>query len=135
MTSVVVDTNVVVSAHLNEDGQEATVLDLVFVGDLQLFVSPAILEEYALTLARPKFSTVNPDQIKETLAALRARATLIEPRHMLSISTDEPVECAETSGANFLVTGNKRHFPEIWKSTRVVSARQLLEALNETRPG
>ena len=40
MTSVVIDTNVVVSAHLNEDGQEATVLDLVFVGDLQLFGSP-----------------------------------------------------------------------------------------------
>ena len=45
MIGVVTDTNVVVSAHLNEEGHEATVLDLIFAGELQLFVSPPILEE------------------------------------------------------------------------------------------
>ncbi len=67
--------------------------------------------------------------LKKTLAALCERANLIEPRHTVSVSADEPDNrfLAETSGANFLVTGNKRHFPETWKSTRVVTARQLLE--------
>jgi hypothetical protein len=36
------------------------------------------------------------------------------------------LECAETASANFLVTGNKRHFPKHWKNTQVVNARELL---------
>jgi predicted nucleic acid-binding protein len=43
---------------------------------------------------------------------------------------DEPdnrfLECAEAAGAEFLVTGNKRHFPQRWKTTRVANAREVL---------
>lgn len=60
MTGVMIDTNVVVSAHLN---------------------------------------TVDPDRVNETLHALRERAALIEPRHTLSASADEPdnrfLECGD----------------------------------------
>lgn len=36
------------------------------------------------------------------------------------------IECAEAAGTEFLVTGNKKHFPRRWKTTRVVNARELL---------
>jgi len=36
------------------------------------------------------------------------------------------LECAEAAGADFLVTGNKRHFPKRWKKTQVVNARELM---------
>ena len=52
---VVLDTNVVVSAHLNAEGYERHVLDLVLAGKLQIAVSAAILEEYEGVLRRPKF--------------------------------------------------------------------------------
>jgi putative PIN family toxin of toxin-antitoxin system len=52
---VVLDTNVIVSAHLNGDGFERHVLDLVLAGKLHLVVSPQILEEYEGVLCRPKF--------------------------------------------------------------------------------
>jgi predicted nucleic acid-binding protein len=44
--SIVLDTNVVVSAHLKESGFEAFVLDLELARKLQLFLSFEILEEY-----------------------------------------------------------------------------------------
>jgi hypothetical protein len=50
-----------------------------------------------------------------------------------SWATDYPkadrqfLECAEAAGADFLVTGNKRHFPARWGDTLVVDARALVE--------
>jgi putative PIN family toxin of toxin-antitoxin system len=52
---VVLDTNVVVSAHLKSEGYERHVLDLVLAGKLQLAASEAILTEYADVLTRAKF--------------------------------------------------------------------------------
>jgi hypothetical protein len=52
---VVLDTNVVVSAHLNSEGYERGVLDLALAGKLRMFVSEAILREYESVLRRPKF--------------------------------------------------------------------------------
>lgn len=50
--SAVLDTNVVVSAHLKEDGFERFVLDLALAHKLQLFVSDEILEEYRNVLVQ-----------------------------------------------------------------------------------
>jgi predicted nucleic acid-binding protein len=39
------------------------------------------------------------------------------------------LECAEVSEADYLITGIKRHFPDGWKKTHVIGARELLELL------
>jgi uncharacterized protein len=39
------------------------------------------------------------------------------------------LECAEAGEADFLVTGNKRHFPAHWGKTRVVNARELITTI------
>lgn len=133
MTGVVLDTNVVVSAFLNDEGAEATVVDLALARELQLFVSEPILSEYEVILRRPKFS-FDPAQIKGVMHALRTVAVVIRPAGMLAVASDEPdnrfLECAETAGASFLVTGNKRHFPAAWKTTRIVNARELLNLID-----
>jgi len=36
------------------------------------------------------------------------------------------LDCAEQSRADFLVTGNLKHFPATWKTTRIIGSRQLL---------
>jgi predicted nucleic acid-binding protein len=41
------------------------------------------------------------------------------------------LECAQAGQADYLVTGNKRHFPDRWKKTKVISARELIEFLME----
>lgn len=45
----------------------------------------------------------------------------------LDPSDDMFLECAEEASAQYLVTGNKKHFPAAWKSTRIVNARELIE--------
>jgi predicted nucleic acid-binding protein len=39
------------------------------------------------------------------------------------------LECAQAARADYLVTGNLRHFPEAWESTRIVTPRRLLEVI------
>jgi uncharacterized protein len=133
MIGVILDTNVVVSALLNDEGREATVVDLAVTGAVRLFASDDILSEYEETLSQPKFP-LDPDRIKKALASLRAVAVMVEPTERLSVSPDEPdnrfLECAEAAKANFLVTGNKRHFPAEWKGTRIVNAREFLDAID-----
>jgi predicted nucleic acid-binding protein len=67
------------------------------------------------------------------LNLLASEAILVTPTNRLDVSPDEPdnrvLECAEAATADFLVTGNKRHFPKRWKNTGVVNARELFDLL------
>ena len=62
----------------------------------------------------------------------RGRGELIDPEASGAVSVDPGdtkfLQCAETAQANYLVTGNRRHFPEAsYGVTRVVSAGELLD--------
>jgi uncharacterized protein len=127
---VVLDTNVVVSAHLNEKGYERGVFDLALAGKLRLAVSNAILTEYDAVLRRPELGLA-PRQVSASLRLIRSKGQIIAPQRELSIAGEPAdnrfLECAEAARADFLVTGNKRHFPKQWRQTAVVNARELLE--------
>lgn len=134
MTRVVLDTNVVVSGALKATGNEASVLRLVAEGSLALGVTPAILAEYEDVLLRPSFR-LNPVNVRRLLAALRASALMVKPVVVVRASPHEAdnrfLECVEAVAAEFLVTGNRRHFPAQWKGTRIVNARELLAAVQQ----
>lgn len=107
-------------------------LDLVAEARLDCFVSREILVEYAEVLHRPKLK-LERSGIDYLLHVISKRATLVEPANRVTVSPHESdnrfLECAEAAQAEFLVTGNKRHFPKQWKSTAVVNARELLTGL------
>jgi len=130
--SVVLDTNILVSAHLSPLGLEFRVFELALDLRLRLFVSVPILLEYERVLRRPKFPIL-PGKVTESMAQIRQNSTLIVPTTTLAVSSDERdnrfLECAESAGADFLVTGNRRHFPAAWKNTQIVSARELVESV------
>jgi putative PIN family toxin of toxin-antitoxin system len=123
---------VLVSAVLKRSGAEAAILLAVSDKRLTWCVSPAILAEYEEVLHRPKFSHL-PETYVGALLALAGEAELFEPTFTLQESPHEPdnrfLECAEAAEANYLVTGNARHFPKHWKRTAIVNAQQLLQAL------
>jgi putative PIN family toxin of toxin-antitoxin system len=127
---VVLDTNVIVSAHLRSDGFERHVLDLVLAGKLRLIASLQILEEYEGVLQRPKFG-IDRRQVRRSLALLRAAARIVRPHRNLKLTRDPAdnrfLECAEAGKADYIVTGNKRHFPGKWRQTQIVNSRELLE--------
>ncbi len=56
---------------------------------------------------------------------------LVVPSRRTQVTPDPDdnifLECAEEARADYLVTGNKRHFPRFWEFTKIVNARELLE--------
>ena len=132
MTKAVIDTNVLVSGLLNRRGSEAAVLFAAADNKLTWCVSLAILAEYETVLKRPKFSHLPPALISAFLQ-LAAGGELVEPAFKLAVSPHPDdnrfLECAEKAGAQFLVTGNLRHFPPRWKGTEILNARDLLQRL------
>lgn len=37
------------------------------------------------------------------------------------------LECADAAGADYLVTGNQRHYPRFWKKTKVITPREFID--------
>jgi putative PIN family toxin of toxin-antitoxin system len=130
LVKVVLDTNVVVSAHLASQGYPRFVLDLGLAGKVRIYLSPSILTEYEAVLRRPRFA-IDPKLITASLRSLKRRAKLVHPTQTVTASPDPDdnrfLECAEKASADYLVTGNKRHFPTRWQGTRVVSPREFIE--------
>ena len=132
MIRVVLDTNIVVSALLVPTGLEAFVLLLCVRGYIQACFSPALLAEYELVLHRPRLKLPS-FEVGQALTDIRSKGRLVHPTETISVSAHEAdnriYECAATAGADYIVTGNKKHFPHAYEGIEVVSARELLERL------
>jgi len=132
MTKVVIDTSVLVSALLTEHGAEAAVLAAVLDGKLIWCVSDAILAEYESTLHRPKFRGIERRKIAAALMlAASGRMTDVTTRlaHSPHESDNRFYECAQAALADYLVTGNRKHFKKDLPPTKIVNARELLRLL------
>lgn len=122
---VVYDTNIVVSAALKPGSIPASLVALAMARHVRLFVSPAILAEYTEVLKRPKFG-FNPRTVETFLRDLTRAATRVRPTQRITMASDEPdnrfLECAQAARADYLVTGNKRHFPfPTFEGTKIAS--------------
>jgi putative PIN family toxin of toxin-antitoxin system len=129
----VIDTNVLVSGLLSPAGNEALILLAIHQGLVHPCFSEDILDEYAAVLARPKFA-FPPDEIAAVLAMFRSQGEQFLPDVSAAVSADPGdtkfLHCAEAAQADYLVTGNKRHFPEASHGmTRVVNAGELLDRI------
>jgi putative PIN family toxin of toxin-antitoxin system len=135
MIKLVVDTNILVSANLSDDGLEALIVSLALNRRIQFYVSEPILEEYQRVLRYPRLK-FDMREVGQFLTRLRRSCVLVRPLYTVSVSPDDSdnrfLECAEAVNADFLVTGNKRHFPKRWKETEVVNARELLGKIGST---
>ena len=133
MIRVVLDTNIVVSALLQSLGPPAQVLVLAISGALQLCVSGPVYAEYEEVISRPRFHRT-AEVISGALRAVRENSLWVRPTETVRACSDPDddilLECPQAAEAAYLVTGNLRHFPESWKRTRIVTARQLLDLIS-----
>jgi putative PIN family toxin of toxin-antitoxin system len=79
MIPVVIDSNVVVSAALNDDGLPAAVLSLVIGKKILMFVSAPLLAEYETVLNRPRLK-LSAERVRALLAEIRSSASWFSPR-------------------------------------------------------
>ena len=132
MVRVVLDTNIVVSACLRPEGAPATIVELALVGSFTVCLSHDVLWEYREVLARAKFSR-QVERIGALLEGIEEVAVVVTPQQRAEVSPDEEdnrlLECAEAAEADYLVTGNRKHFPKSFGKTRVVSPLDFLTEL------
>jgi putative PIN family toxin of toxin-antitoxin system len=126
---LVLDTSIVISAALRPDGLQRTVLLLAMKKPARLYVSKAILEEYRDVLARPELAIRRSAQ-QRLLQLVRNESHLVNPTRAVRAAEDPDddkfLECADAARADYLVTGNSRHFPRFWKKTTVITSRDFL---------
>lgn len=128
---IVVDTNVLVSGLLTPFGPPGVVVAQIVSGSVGLCYDGRILAEYADVLRRKTFS-FSETSIAALLGAIEATGelTLAAPTPVrLPDPDDEPfLEVALAALADYLVTGNVRHFPaNARQGVRVVSPREFVE--------
>jgi putative PIN family toxin of toxin-antitoxin system len=132
MIRVVLDTNIIVSALLQPLGPPAQIF-LLAVGDsMQLCISGEVYAEYEEVIRRPRFRR-EERVIAAALNIIRDKGFWVKTTEKVLACTDPDddvfLECAQAAGAAYLVTGNVKHFPATWRSTRIVTARRFLEIM------
>ena len=132
---IVLDTNVLVSGILSPNGPPAAVLRALLTERVTLCFDERIVSEYRDVLTRTKFS-FDRDLVEELIGFLESAGspTLAAP---LAVTLPDPwdqmfIEVAIASQADYLVTGNLKHFPETARAgVSVVSPRAFLDLLLE----
>ncbi len=129
---LVIDTNVVVSAALKPEGLQRTVVLLAMTEPARWYVSDAIVSEYAMVLVRPELK-IRRNLRQQLLQLIKNHARVIAPSRLAQITSDPDdsifVECADAARADYLVTGNQRHFPKFWKNTKIISSSEFLSVI------
>lgn len=132
MDRVVVDTNVIISALIGK-GNPRKVLDIIFSDKVTFCVSALVLAEYENVLQRPKFSRYPNFALyaSSTLKSLHGIAELVEPQTTIRVCSDPDddkfLELALDAQAQYLITGNKRHFPNgSYKNIQIVSPKEFV---------
>jgi len=126
---LVLDTNIVVSAALKPEGLQRTVFLLAITKPARLYVSEPILTEYRTVLARTELRIRRGLQL-QYLELIENRARVVRPSRLVRAASDAGddmfLECADEARADYLITGNARHFPKFWKATKIVSSREFV---------
>jgi len=129
---LVIDTNVVVSAALNPEGLQRTVVLLAMTKPARWYVSDPIVSEYATVLARPELK-IRKSMRQQLVQLIRNHSRVVTPSRLPQVTSDPDdnifVECADAARADYLVTGNQRHFPKFWKNTKIISSSEFLSVI------
>ena len=129
----VIDTNVIVSALFTRNQEAATfkVLEALQKRRIKWIYNEDILKEYKEVLSRPKFHLPTSDVnniinfvIEEGIIGLRKQSKEFfpDPKDIVFY------EVAMSKEDAYLVTGNKKHFPN---KPIVVTPAEMIELLNE----
>ena len=126
---LVIDTNVLIFAAIKPAGLQRTVLLLAITRPARLYVSRPILEEYREVLGRPELR-IRKGLRQQLLQLIKNHSYTVVPSRRLDVTSDPDdnmfLECADAARADYLVTGNQKHFPRFWKKTKIITTREFI---------
>ena len=114
MLKIVIDTNIIVSSMLSPAGNPAKIMQLFFERRVDLYYSESIMFEYGNVLFRPRLK-FNAGDVNSLFDVITKIGILTEPEISSAAMPDEDdrvfYDAAKSNGA-FLITGNKKHYPD-----------------------
>lgn len=114
MIRAVVDTNVIISAFLKVSGTPAKILKMAYEGKFIMLADARIVEEYRRVLNYPEFE-IKKNEAESLLNFVLHNAELCgacERIKGIKVPEDDKkfIEVAGKLNADFIITGNTRHF-------------------------
>lgn len=132
MISAVLDTNVLVSGLWNPEGPAAIILKCAIARKFRWYVSESLFEEYSEVLPRGNLG-LDPRQVTALLHNLRSLTVFVTPRRRLHVTSDpddnKVLECALQARADYVVSGNIRHFPPQYQDIRIIPPHKFITVL------
>ena len=111
---VVLDTNILVSALINEKGKPRKILNLFYDKEILVYYSDDIIEEYKEVLSRKELG-INPEKVGKVINAIRKIGLRVEPLQSNFEMPDESdrifYDTAQLT-SSWLITGNVKHYPD-----------------------
>jgi putative PIN family toxin of toxin-antitoxin system len=108
---------------------QRTTFLLAITKPARLYVYRPILEEYGEVLSRPELHIRNGLR-QQLLQLIKNHSHIVAPSRRLDVTGDPDdnvfLECADAARADYLVTGNQKHFPIFWKKTKVITPREFI---------
>jgi len=127
MISVVLDTNILVSAFWTTSGNAARIIQMFAEEKIRLYYDPKIMTEYIKVLKRPKFA-FSKVKIDEVLKSIRDEGMIIGVTPSKIAFTDESdrkfYDVAKACGG-VLITGNLKHYP---REPFIMTAAEFLQS-------
>jgi putative PIN family toxin of toxin-antitoxin system len=112
--SIVLDTNVLISALFKRESTSAQILSLWRAGELELLVSQSVLSEFKRVLNYPRVQKrliYTEQEIARLLDLLTTDGTLLSPQEHINVVKNDPeddkfVTLAVMGKANYLISGD-----------------------------
>lgn len=135
---VVLDSNVFVSGLIGKEGSAPQlVLEALGADQIQVVVSPRLIDELEAVLARPKFASRTTAQERdEFVARIQDQAELARDPEPGTASVRDPkdeyvVALARTERVDAIVTGDRDLLDAGLEELQILTPRQLLDMLAE----
>jgi putative PIN family toxin of toxin-antitoxin system len=124
---IVLDTNIIVSAFINPKGIPGEILSLLLAKKITICYDNKIFSEYMEVLKKSKFNFDNT-LMDEFLDFIKENGEYIAavPQTVKFEDEDDKVfyNVYKSSDANYIITGNKKHFP---KENNIITPREYIE--------
>jgi len=114
MTKAVIDTNVIVSAHLTPSSKAVQILYLAEAGKIEIYLSPQILDELEATLLSPKLMKLHkdtPEQVRHSIRLLKKYVKITPGNLEVEVITNDPddnkiLACAIEGQVDYIISGD-----------------------------
>ena len=135
MIRVVLNTNVLVSAHLTRHSKAEKILSLAETGIIEIYLSPHIFRELEITLLSPKLTKIHkdtPKQVHHSIKLLKEFVKMSSGLIEVDLVNADPddnkiLACAIESQVDFIISGD-HHLTDLkkYKNIRIVNPDKFL---------